>query len=92
MEAPLAQSPVGGSPSPRRLEDYDDLRAKMNELTADKARLDWLDAEAVRTYPVAALVVKKGHDRDSSEWVNSTGTAREAIDRAIEQVTALPNA
>ncbi len=29
-EAPLARAPGGGSPSPRRLEDYDQLRLKLN--------------------------------------------------------------
>lgn len=50
----------------------------------DTARLNWLDDECSHTRPVAAVVVKVGHDRNSSEWANCTGTARESIDRAIE--------
>lgn len=36
MEAPLAKG--GGSPSPRRLEDYDDIRAKLTTLQSDANR------------------------------------------------------
>jgi hypothetical protein len=43
MEAPMNQG--AGSPSPRRLEDYDELRAKLNAQEADTARIDWLKAE-----------------------------------------------
>lgn len=37
-EAPLASSPAGGSPSPRRLEDYDDLQDTLNR---SKEALAW---------------------------------------------------
>lgn len=33
-EAPLATAPEGGSPSPRRLESYDDMRKRIAELEA----------------------------------------------------------
>ena len=32
-EAPMAHSKQGGSPSPRRLEDYDDLHAQLRDMT-----------------------------------------------------------
>lgn len=38
----MATSPKGGSPSPRRLEDYDALRARLTAAEADGKRLDWL--------------------------------------------------
>lgn len=58
-------------------------------LKEDKARLDWLDAEADHSRaqgPVAALTVKADYDRNSSEWVNIVGTAREAIDAARSEL------
>lgn len=59
-------------------------------LKADKERLDWLDNECSSVYPVAAVVVKVGHGRNSSKWANCTGTAREAIDRAIALTPTTP--
>lgn len=38
-EATMANDPKGGSPSPRRLEDYDKLRADLAALRADAAIL-----------------------------------------------------
>lgn len=52
-EAELATSPECGSPSPRRLEDYDDLRTKLDASHADADRLAeclsiWFNASGSR--------------------------------------------
>lgn len=41
----MAQGPQGGSPSPRRLEDYDQLQAKCESLRVALEKLHWV-AEA----------------------------------------------
>lgn len=38
-EAEMANSPTGGSPSPRRLEDYDELRGQLTAQAAQIAQL-----------------------------------------------------
>lgn len=45
--APMANSKDGGSPSPRRLEDYDDIRAELTRLRAVNEGLEAI-AELVR--------------------------------------------
>jgi hypothetical protein len=45
VNAPMATSPKGGSPSRQRLEDYDEIRAKIISLEADKQRMDALEEE-----------------------------------------------
>ncbi len=62
------------------------VRCELESALADKARLDWLDEEALcpgRFLPVAAIVVKVGYDRNSSKWANCVGSARQAIDVAM---------
>ena len=60
-EAELATAPEGGSPSPRRLEDYDDLRKQLSDLARWKREAleveSWwqkIDA-AIRVHPDAVL-------------------------------------
>ena len=53
-EAPMAKGQ--GSPSPRRLEDYDDLRAKMKAMEKELRHLpDLLDAHFERGGTIAGL-------------------------------------
>lgn len=52
MEAPLSKG--GGSPSPRRLEDYDDIRARLTALAAEnKALLQRIEDPFVHESPSA---------------------------------------
>ena len=39
-DAPMAQDPKGGSPSPRRLEDYDNLRQQLADKTQECEELE----------------------------------------------------
>jgi hypothetical protein len=43
-EADMANSPKGGSPSPRRLEDYDSIKQRAERAEADSALLDFAEA------------------------------------------------
>jgi hypothetical protein len=88
-ESPMANSPKGGSPSPRRLEDYDELRA---ELAAERARLDWLE----KYLSDDSKNLSQPHGEDRSWWLGyNTGpayqidgagdTLRAAIDTAMKE-------
>lgn len=59
------------------------LRAECEALRQDAALLDALQAEHERFDPVAALVVKVKHDRNSSDWANITGDIRAALTAAL---------
>lgn len=61
-----------------------EIEAAAKAAWEDTARLDWLDAEhhTKNGLPIAALVVKVGYKRDSSEWANVCGDIRAAIDSA----------
>ncbi len=83
MEAPLAQSPVGGSPSPRRLEDYDQLRIRMSEIEADKARLDWLMEMAQWHTPLSMVHGEVREYRFRTPCITPTIDVRKAIDAAV---------
>lgn len=47
--ADMAHCPEGGSPSPRRLEDYDDIKARMY-LKRDDLGLYWLHLKAGKNF------------------------------------------
>lgn len=57
------------------------------ECAADTKRLDWLQREHsdTDTLPVAALVVKVGCARRSSNWANVVGDIRATIDRVMQE-------
>lgn len=71
----------------RLIRERDEARAVI--LARDTARLDWLDAEHDRVDPVMRLIVKRHHDRNSSEWANTTD-ARAAIDAAMDAAPTAP--
>lgn len=58
------------------------LESELREANADRERLDWLDGELQRIDPVAYLVIKRDHDRDSHEWGNASAPVRREIDAA----------
>lgn len=62
-------------------------------LREDQKRLDFLDVEALCVgiqCPVIALVVKQGYVRNSSDWANTVGSAREAIDATLAALSSAP--
>ncbi len=65
--------------------ERDGLGVQIDALAKDAARYRFIFAESVRVDPVCALVWKKGEVRNSSEWVNSTGSVwmSKELDSAI---------
>jgi hypothetical protein len=72
------------------LSDAESALSGAAERERDTKRLDWLDAEHDRVDPIAALVLKRHHDRASSEWANLAGSpcsVRAAIDAAMSALS-----
>jgi hypothetical protein len=59
------------------------LTRERDALRKDAALLDALQSEHERFDPVAALVVKVKHDRNSSDWANVAGDVRAALAAAL---------
>jgi hypothetical protein len=70
--------------------EVDALRAERDALRTDAALLDALQAEHERFDPVAALVVKVKHDRNSSDWANVVGDVRAALNAALSALAVQP--
>jgi len=74
-DAPMATSPSGGSPSPRRLEDYDKLRRDLAAVTKERDSLDkrhamlisdWCEIDTkIRELAILSQVPKDVIDGDS---------------------------
>lgn len=88
-ESELATAPEGGSPSPRRLEDYDDLRKKLTEKDAQIVAL----REAVE--PFLEVVFVHPNDRRLAKAAKAVRSALSTQPPAVvplEDVTPLVEA
>ena len=72
------------------VQQRDDAIAERDALRKDAALLDALQAEHERFDPVAALVVKVKHDRNSSDWANVVGDVRAALNAALSALAVQP--
>lgn len=74
-EAPLSNSNQGGSPSPRRLEDYDDLQ---DTLRIHKARVAAMTEELGMLYMTACVLADKATPELKAKFEMSKGSYKYA--------------
>ena len=85
-EADNAKTPLGGSPSPRRLEDYDEIKARLDELEEDHAAIN---AERAETRTLREAWIKA--DDEKQRWrrgYDSSTVEINALKEALQDVLA----